>query len=488
MKNYFKSITCLTGAAVAASSVQAKVPCEVKDTKKPNVVFIMADQWRGNFLGFRGVVPVQTPNLDNLSKEGISFNNAMSCYPVSSPARACWLTGMYPAQNKVITNCNSNSAPYGVELDKDARCWSDVLHDAGYATGYIGKWHLDSPYKPYVDTYNNRGGVAWNEWCPPERRHGFETWTAYGTYDNHLHPMYWSKDTKRDDFYYVDQWGPTYEANLAVSFIDSVAQNNKPFALVVSMNPPHTGYELCPQKYKDLYKGTDVEAICQKLAVPAKGTSGGDYFRKNILNYFACMTGVDVEVGRIIKALKEKNLFENTLLVFVSDHGINMGIHEIEGKDTYYEESINIPLIMTYPDKIKPRSDNQLQISIADLCPTVLSILGMKKRIPASVMSYDLSEFVLKGKGFQPEFQPYYKFDVKNQNSGWRGIRTNRYTLAIEFKDGKVVDTRLFDRVTDPFEHTNIAQKNQMLTSSLIIKLSRWLRKTNDPLSIHIME
>ncbi len=76
------------------------------------------------------------------------------------------MTGMYPHKNKVTGNCNSANAPYGVELPQDARCWSDILKANGYQTGYIGKWHLDAPHKPYIDTYNNHGAVAWNEWCP----------------------------------------------------------------------------------------------------------------------------------------------------------------------------------------------------------------------------------------------------------------------------------------------------------------------------------
>lgn len=140
----------------------------------PNLVFIMADQYRGDAMGCIGKEPVQTPSLDQLAAEGINFTNAVSSYPVSSPARGMLMTGMYPISSKVTGNCNSATAPYGVELPQDARCWSDVLKDQGYNTGYIGKWHLDAPYKPYVDTYNNRGKVAWNEWCPPERRHGFE--------------------------------------------------------------------------------------------------------------------------------------------------------------------------------------------------------------------------------------------------------------------------------------------------------------------------
>ena len=166
----------------------------------PNLVFIMADQFRGDALGCIGKEPVKTPCLDQLAAEGVNFTDAVSSYPVSSPARAMLMTGMYPIHNKVTGNCNSETAPYGVELPQDARCWSDVLKEQGYRMGYIGKWHLDSPYQPYVDTGNNRGKIAWNDWCPPERRHGFDHWIAYGTYDNHLRPMYWDTTASRDSF------------------------------------------------------------------------------------------------------------------------------------------------------------------------------------------------------------------------------------------------------------------------------------------------
>ena len=113
--------------------------------------------------------PDSRPSRPNL----VFITDAVSSYPVSSPARAMLMTGMYPAANGVTGNCNSQNTPYGVELSKEAVCWSDVLKEEGYRTAYIGKWHLDAPYRPYVDTYNNKGEVAWNEWCPPDRRPGF---------------------------------------------------------------------------------------------------------------------------------------------------------------------------------------------------------------------------------------------------------------------------------------------------------------------------
>ena len=348
---------CLTGVALAAPAA-AKKAKEPNPKGRPNLIFIIADQWRADFMGSRGVIPVQTPNLDSLAQTGVSFNQAMTCYPVSSPSRACWLTGMYPLQNHVTGNCNSSNTPFDVEMAEDAQCWSDVLKKEGYATGYIGKWHLDAPYTPYVDTHNNKGAVAWNEWCPPNRRHGFDYWLSYGTYDDHLRPMYWRGNDTRDGFFFVDQWGPTFEADKAISYIDSISKGDKPFVLAVSMNPPHTGYDLVPQKYKDIYQNIDVEALAAQLKAPDKDTPNGKYFRRSIRSYLACMTGVDHEVGRITRFLQQKKLSDNTIVVFLSDHGAGLGIKDIIEKNIYYEEAVAIPLIVSYPAKIRHRVDN----------------------------------------------------------------------------------------------------------------------------------
>ena len=162
--------------------------------------------------------------------------------------------------------------------------------------------------------------------------------------------MYWNTTAPRDSFYYVNQCGPEYDASKAIEYINGQKDQKQPFALVVSMNPPHTGYELVPDRYKEIYKDLDVEALCKgRPDIPAKGTEMGDYFRNNIRNYYACITGVDENVGRIIEALKQNNLFDNTIVVFTSDHGICMGAHENAGKDIFYEESMRIPMIISLP-------------------------------------------------------------------------------------------------------------------------------------------
>lgn len=467
---------------VTCSALTATIFPADAQKSAPNLVFIMADQYRGDALSCLGKEPVKTPCLDQLASAGVLFTDAVSSYPVSSPARGMLMTGMYPLSNKVVGNCNSDTAPYDVELPQDARCWSDVLKEQGYRTGYIGKWHLDAPYKPYVDTYNNRGKVAWNEWCPPERRHGFDHWIAYGTYDNHLKPMYWNTTAPRDSFYYVNQWGPAYEADKAIEYINAQS-GQQPFALVVSMNPPHTGYELVPDHYKEMYKDLDVEALCKdRPDIPAKGTRMGDYFRNSIRNYYACITGVDENVGRIVEALKQNGLFNNTIVVFTSDHGVCMGAHQNDGKNIFYEESMRIPMIISWPEKIKPRRDNHLMIAFADLYPSLISLMGFQKEIPETVQTFDLSKEILTGKK-RDLVQPYYLVQASNHATGYRGLRTATYTYAVHATDGKIDEVFLFDRTKDPHQMNNIAGKQTKLIRKFNKQLHEWLIQTDDSFS-----
>lgn len=470
-----------TSAALAAFPLAA---LPQGSPSRPNLVFLMADQFRGEALGCLQQEPVLTPNLDRLASEGILFTEAVSSYPVSSPARAMLMTGMYPMANGVTGNCNSQHTPYGVELPTGAVCWSDVLKQAGYATAYIGKWHLDAPRRPYVDTSNNRGTVAWNEWCPPERRHGFDYWMAYGTYDDHLRPMYWDTLAGRDEFHYVDQWGPAYEADRAIEFIRTESvQSDRPFALVVSMNPPHTGYELVPDAYKRLYDSLDVEKLAaRKPYIPAKGTPQGDYFRKHIRNYYACITGVDEQVGRIVQALKDCGQLDNTLIVFTSDHGVCMGGHGVEGKNVFYEEAMRIPMICCWKGRLHPQRSN-LPVTFADLCPTMLSLLGLEKQLPPTVQTRDWSCLLLQKHIQTPgkTFQPYYYCEPSDSTSGRRGIRTSRYTYVAEVLKGKPTQVWLYDRTNDPAQLHNVAESQPARCDSLHQALIQWLEQTHDP-------
>jgi arylsulfatase A-like enzyme len=450
----------------------------------PNLVFVFPDQMRGEAMGFLGKEKVFTPNLDQFASESIVFTEAVCNYPVCSPTRAMILTGQYPHANGVISNCTSKSGEYGIELKQDAQCWSDVLKAKGYSLGYIGKWHLDTPLEPYINTYNNKGEVKWNEWCPPERRHGFDYWHAYGTYDNHLNPMYWDTKATREEYEYVDKWGPEHEADKAVAFITNkngeYRDGSKPFALVVSMNPPHTGYNLVPQKYKDVYKEVDVESLVTKPNIPEKGSKWGDHYRKHIKDYYAAITGVDEQFGRIVEALKAEGINQNTIVVFTSDHGDCIGTHGMITKNNYYEESMKVPMIIRYPAKIKARRDDLL-ISTPDLYPTLMHLMDLQDAIPASVEGANYGDYLISKKGAIPSSQLYMKIPMDNSGGGTRGVRTDRYTYVVEKKEANALKVVLFDRLKDPYQLNNLAGTNPELENKLRQQLQSWLNRNNDP-------
>ncbi|MEG1588590.1 MAG: sulfatase, partial [Mucinivorans sp.] len=493
-KIFFILPIALCSAVAQPVSGATKSVQQTATVKRPNLLFIIADQWRGRALGFMGVEPVQTPNLDKLAASGVCMTQAVSGYPVSSPARAMLLSGAYPDKNGVLANCNSNTSPQNVELRQDIVCWSDVLKGEGYATGYIGKWHMDKLHAPFVDCANNRGQVAWNEWCEPSRRHGFDYWTAYGTYDRHLRPMYWNTDASRDEFYYVDQWGPEYEADLATEFIRSRAAQSAPWALMVSMNPPHTGYEQVPDRYRARYKNLNVDSIIASWPSAANlEPSNRAYLKESLADYYACMSGVDEQVGRIVAALAATGDLNNTIVVFTSDHGDMMGMHNHIGKNIFYEESMRVPMIISAPGRLAARMDGDLLISLEDLCPTLLSMMGFKDRIPSSVQTRDLSAQVRGSRSHMPSSQLYMSWDeddgrLLSTRHGMRGIRTARYTYAQRASDGKIVEEYLFDRRKDPYQKENIASRHTAdlvaLRGELRLRLEkigdRWLENSSD--------
>ncbi|MFC2118402.1 sulfatase [Bacteroidota bacterium] len=482
-KRVFKNI--ILGSAAISALSPTLISCKKNVEEKPNIIFVFPDQMRGRAMGFLGQEPVITPNLDNFANESIVLTEAVCNYPISSPYRAMMLTGKYPLSNKVISNCNSKSGAFGVELQETDTCWSDLLKENGYDTGYIGKWHLDSPYKPYVKCYNNNENMAWNEWCPPERRHGFDFWYAYGTYDQHNNPMYWTTDASRDEAVWVNQWGPEHEADIAINYIkntdDKFRDPDKPFALVVSMNPPHMPYNQVPQNYVDLYKDKTYEDLYDRPNVDLEGDHPmSKYARKNIKNYLAMITGVDDQFGRILKALEEAGLEKNTIVVFTSDHGNCLGIHQEISKNNHYEESMRIPLMIRWPEKIKARYDDLL-ISVPDMFPTLLNLVGLSDKIPETVEGVSFADLLKTGDGERPGSQLYLKIPFDNQGENKRGVRTLRYTLMIEKQIDNEKKYVLFDNKYDPFQLNNIAEENEDIVQQLIKnELLAWLVKTND--------
>ena len=470
---------------VLSSSCLWRVHARADSPKTPNLLIVFPDQMRGQALGFMNEDPVITPNLDRFATQSLVLSQAVSNYPVCSPFRAMLMTGRFPHSNGVLSNCNSNTAPHGYELRENARCWSDVLKDRGYSLGYIGKWHLDSPHKPYVDCENNRGKVAWNEWCPPQRRHGFDFWYAYGTYDYHLTPLYWANDSTRDNPIRPKQWGPEHEADLAINYIRNTGgryrDSDKPFALVVSMNPPHTPYHLVPKKYVDKYGDKTSEDLVNRPNVDFAGnTRGARVARQSMKNYCAMVTGVDEQFGRIVAALDEAGLGKDTIVLFTSDHGNCLGSHDVPTKNVHYEESMRVPFLIRWPGKIAPRRDDLL-MSTVDIYPTLLDLMGLGENTPDQVEGASHAGLFLTGQGPRPRSQLYIWVPAGQPAYGRRGLRTHRYTLVFDKRQDQPVKTVLHDNVEDPYQLKNIAEKRPDVVKQLKVEMDAWLRKNNDP-------
>ena len=453
--------------------------------KKPNLLIIIADQWRGQAIGFLGKEKVKTPFIDSFSKQSLVLTQMISNFPLCSPARAMLMTGNWPFKNHVYTNVNSASTPFGVQLSADAVCWSDVLKKDGYSNGYIGKWHLDSPHPPYVPTSNNKK-LAWNEWTSFERRHGFDYWYAYGTYDIHDKPMYWGTKDSRDSFHYVNQWGPEHEADKAIDFFDNkdnVRNSNAPFALVVSMNPPHSEYKTVPKKYLTPYNDVPLDSLITDANIPPAQTEMGEEYRKNIKYYYANITGVDVQINRIIEGLKKDKLIDNTIVIIMADHGNCLGKHEEVSKNNIFEESLRIPFIVYWKGHIKERIDTAFLGSLPDIYPTLLDLMGEKQLIPKDIDGTSYAKYFKNGTGSIPSEQFILGAIMSNnakKNTGFRGIRTANYTLAFQQNKDGTQEPFFYAIKNDPFELNNLYIKDDKDVIQLRKQLEDWLKKTDD--------
>lgn len=451
-----------------------------------NLLLIFPDEMRAFAQGFWNSDPVLTPNIDAFAQESRVMDQMVSNYPLCSPFRAMLMTGQYSLSNGVTGNAHDRGRKLGIELSPHATCWSDVLKTQGYSLGYIGKWHLEAPREPYIESYNNPDaeGTYWNDWTPPDLRHGFDFWYSYGTYDLHLSPMYWANTTPRETPIRPNQWGPEHEADMAIRYLQNEGQEyrnpEQPFALVVSMNPPHGPYNQIPQRYLDLYEGQTSRELNTRPSVDwdkeYQDNFGPQYFKE----YLAMASGVDDQFGRILAELDRQGLADSTLVVFFSDHGCCLGAHGEPTKSNPYEEAIRVPMMFRVPGRITPGTDSAL-MSAPDIYPTVLDLLGFGDAIPDRVEGVSLAQRILTGEGEAPTSQLYLNVPYGESSFGQRGVRTASHTLVIDRQDGEPLSYTLFNNVSDPYQMENIAAISVDVVEKLTQEeLIPWLEKTGD--------
>lgn len=495
MKNIDKVILPLTTLALLGYE-------QAKD-QRPNIIYVYPDQFRNQAMAFWNepdyaehigwkADPVKTPRLDGFADESIVFSRAMSNCPLSSPYRGIFLTGMYPERNGITLNCMAERPQSS--LREDASCISDVLDAAGYSCGYIGKLHADHPTPndpANPGHYVSDRRPEWDAYTPVERRHGFTYWYSYGTFDEHKNPHYWDTDGVRHD---PKVWSVGHETDKAIEFLrnrNGERKKDAPFFLTIAYNPPHSPYESlddCMEEDFAIYKDMDYSELYVRENADTTLTKA-DAARY----YFANVTGVDREFGRLLDELKELGLDRNTIVIFTSDHGETMCSQgTYDPKNSIYTESFNVPFIIRYPERIRPRVDSTL-FSTIDIMPTLLSLAGLNDMIPSSAEGRDLSPVILEnGKECDtPDAALYIRnvngpYNEKGLVEGFfpaaRGIKTDRYTFEIAIKkDGTLSRVLIFDDINDPYQLNPLDYKKEPETFAMLLnKLDAKLEEAND--------
>ena len=226
----------------------------------------------------------------------------------------------------------------------------------------------------------------------------------------------------------------------------------------------------------------DLETAAKDLAFHKGATRGRTNLAKeHVAEYFAMVTGVDEQIGRVLQTLKDENLYDNTIVVLTSDHGEMMGSHGLMSKNIWYEEAINVPFIIRWPERLKAGQKSDLLISPTDIMPTILNMMGATKGIPSDLDGKDLSSLILDGKGDEPQSVMYYFIEEGQPASGHRGLRTKRYTYVITLDRNDVEREILFDNQEDPYQMHNIAGTATEVKAELHQELMQQLKSKKDP-------
>ena len=460
---------------LAASSIGAAVP-----ERKPNIIFVFADQLRAHALSCCGNEQVHTPNFDRVASEGVRFDNALSTWPVCSPYRAMLLTGRYPMHNGTVTNDTA--------LMDGLPTIATVCKANGYATGYIGKWHLEWGRDPFV---------------PKERRQGFDYWAVRNCSHQHFDSFYCGGTPEKIP---LPGYEPDAQARLAGDYIRR--HKDRPFCLFLSWGPPHDPYRGPEEQTKKFpvdklrlrrnvpeselvhcLLQTDPSRLSERSvkrrAYWRKTLEDDALFRQRCLQgYYAATKAIDGSMGTVLEALDGAGLREDTIIVFSSDHGDMMGSHRMISKQEPLEESIRIPFVLRYPRKIKPGTTTDALLSPTDVLPTLLALGGLP--IPDGLDGKDLSEAAEGGKSDQQDAVLIMKMLpggtpwIANGVTSWRGVRTKRYTYAYLLDRGPWV---LFDNQADPYQLDNLINRPEHaeLQTQLHERTQQLMEEADDP-------
>jgi len=430
----------------------------VRGASRPNVVFILSDDQGPWAAGCYGNEEIRTPHIDRLAAEGLVFDNFFCTSPVCSPARASLLTGRLPSQHGVHDWIREgNMPPAAVAYLEGQRGYTDVLAEQGWVCGLSGKWHLGDSLQP---------------------RHGFSHWYCHrkgaGSYVDQ--PMIRNGVLEPTQGYVTD-----VITDEALRFIE--AQREAPFYLGVHYTAPHSPWTGHPQEIVDSYEPCAFRSCPQEprhpWAGPLTGMSHGN--REHLKGYFAAVTAMDANIGRIIDALQRLGIRERTLVIFTSDNGFSCGHHGVWGKGNgtfpmnMYENSVKVPMVVSHPGVIPASRRTGAMMSQYDLLPTLLDYLGLGAEAPREAPGCSHRAVWL---GQTDEVRE--EVVVYDEYGPVRMIRTREWKYVHRYPFGQ---HELYDLKRDPGERRNLVDDPacRSLVAELRGRLVRWFQRYVDP-------
>jgi arylsulfatase A-like enzyme len=479
-------------------------------SERPNLLLFITDQQRWDTLGYTGRTPCRTPNLDRLAREGVAFDRCLTPDPICSPARAALFTGRYPHATGVGNNH---------ELPLERPALPEVFRAAGYHVAYSGKWHLGRGRGAAgFDVFAGERGGAYRHWLA---EHNFQDTYPYG----------------QPEFSYYYTGGPATRSGEARSRISSpntapqpgltettfdawvasralehleTRPRDRPFFHVCSFHGPHPVF-VVPEPYYSLYEPAQVpqppnfaDPMAGKPAFQtrsiwhgaarAHGTTWAPW-RPSMAVYWGYVTWLDELIGRVLGRLESLGLADDTIVVMTTDHGEQMGSHGLFQKSCMYEEALRVPLLVRAPGLVPAGRRIDAPVSLADLAPTLLSLLGLAEpgrtllepqgrdlagwltgAIPVPPDSRGASADPVAGAVFS-EYKPY----EGEQMADIRCVAGPRYKYAWNRGDRD----ELYDTWIDPAELHNRVDDPALteVRQALRRRLLAWMRDTDDPLS-----
>jgi arylsulfatase A-like enzyme len=449
MTVHIRKFTGLLTIFIVSFMALVTVSCK---KEKPNVVFILTDQWRASAFGYAGNPIVKTPHIDRFAGESVNFANAVSVCPVCTPYRASLITGRYPTSTGMFLN--------DLCLPSSEICMAEIYQSEGYRTAYIGKWHLDG--------HGREDNVA------PERRQGFEYWKGMEcSHDYNRMAYYENNDPEKK---YWEGYSSFAESKDAQQYLEKHARDKKPFLLFVSFATPHFPHNTAPQEFKDLYPYSKIKPD------PNIPDTLKDLVLPELQGYYAHCTATDKAIGDLINKIEALGLSDNTIVVFTSDHGEMMGAHGRLPfrKQLAWDESARIPFLIRVPHMEKNMGKRiNAPLTTPEILPTLLGLCSIN--IPKSIEGRDLSRMIRSADPHEDRaalFMSVCPFDVNYPDKEYRAIRTARYTYART----PVGPFMLFDDQHDPYQMNNLVDKPEYagLQKELENSLNKELEYIND--------